>query len=174
MAPRERVPPTPAVAAHDAASLAQRSLVFETNQRGRDETALLHALKRAFVLLRTGAQESALRESFVMAMTGLGAEKGVLIQVREQHPPDVEILHASGLNAENEAAFRDLRSSPGVSPTVIRTVIDSGEPRLIENSNVLGLDLTPSLRGRSHSVLCVPVVDSLVASVVAVLYLQNE
>src|SRR5262249_50423936 len=82
MAPRER-PPRPPAGARDAASSAQRSLVFETDQRGRDETALLHALNRAFVLLRNGAQESALRESFVLAMTGLGAEKGVLIQVRQ-------------------------------------------------------------------------------------------
>jgi transcriptional regulator with GAF, ATPase, and Fis domain len=156
------------------ASLAQRSLVFETDQRGRDETALLHALNKAFVLLRTGAQESALRESFAMAMRGLGAEKGVLIQVRQQHPLDVEILYASGLNAENESAFRDLRSSPGVSPSLIRRVLETGEARLIENSNVLGLDVTPSLRGRPHSVLCVPVTDSLVGDVVAVLYLQNE
>ena len=141
MAPRERVSPTPAVVPQDAVSFAQRSLVFETDQRGRDETALLHALNKAFVLLRTGAQESALRESAAMAMTGLGAERGVLVQVRQQHPLDVEILYALGLNAENEAAFHDLRSSPGLSPSIIRAVIETGEGRLIENSNVLGLDV---------------------------------
>jgi transcriptional regulator with GAF, ATPase, and Fis domain len=52
--------------------------------------------------------------------------------------------------------------------------METGEARLIENSNVLGLDVTPSLRGRAHSVLCVPVTDSLIGDVVAVLYLQNE
>jgi len=173
MASKERNPAS--VGSPDALSSVQRSLVFETNQRGRDETALLHALNRAFtVLLRSGAQESALRESFALAMTGLGAEKGVLIQVRHQHPPDVEILYSAGLNAENEAAFRDLRSSPGVSPTVIRAAIETGEAKLIENSNVCGLDVTPSLRGRPHSVVCVPVGDSLTGDVVAILYLQNE
>ena len=67
----------PSVAPNASLTSGQRSLVFETDQRGRDETALLHALNKAFtVLLRSGGQESALQESFVHAMTGLGAEKG--------------------------------------------------------------------------------------------------
>jgi len=174
MPPRERVSP-PSAAPNETPTPGQRSLVFETDQRGRDETALLHALNRAFtVLLRSGGQESALQESFVHAMTGLGAEKGVLIQVRGQHPLDVEVLYATGLNPENEAAFRDLRSSPGISPTLIRKAIEDGEARLIENSSVVGLDATPSLRGRPYSVLCVPIADSLTGDVVAVLYFQNE
>ena len=45
---------------------------------------------------------------------------------------------------------------------------------MIENSNVPGLDATPSLRGRPYSVLCVPIADALTGGVVAVLYLQNE
>lgn len=174
MARRERVSP-PCVGPVDADPSGQGSLAFGTNQRGRDETALLHALRKALaVLVRSGAQESALRETFVHAMTGLGAEKAVLIQVRQQHPLEVEILYATGLNPENEAAFLDLRSSPGVSPTLIRRAIEDGEARLIENSNVLGLDTTPSLRGRPYSVLCAPVTDSLTGAVVAVLYFQNE
>ncbi len=174
MAPRERAVP-PFVGPHDPGSLTQRSLVFETNQRGRDETALLHALKKALaVLVRADAQEPALQETFVYAMAGLGAEKGVLIQVRRQHPLDIEILHATGLNPENEAAFRDLRPSPGISPTLIRRAIADGTPSLIENSNVLGLDATPSLRGRPYSVLCAPVTDTLTGDVIAVLYFQNE
>jgi transcriptional regulator with GAF, ATPase, and Fis domain len=174
MAPRERASP-PSVGSHDPGSPSQRSLAFGTNQRGRDETALLHALTDALaVLVRSGAQESALRESFVHAMKGLGAEKGVLVQVRQQHPLDVEVLYSTGLNPENEAAFRDLRSSPGMSPSLIRRAIDEGEARLIENSSVLGLDATASLRGRPYSVLCAPVADSLTGGVIAVLYFQNE
>jgi len=167
---------SPASAAPQRATASgQGSLLFGTDQRGRDETALLHALTRALaVLVRSGQHESALRESFVDAMTGLGAEKGVLIQVRQQHPLDVEILYSTGLDAENEAAFKDLRSSPGVSPTLIRRAIEDGDARLIENSNVLGLDTTPSLRGLPYSVLCAPVTDSLTGAVVAVLYFQNE
>ena len=73
----------PSVGPQDTVSSAQRSLAFETDQRGRDETALLHALTKALaVLVRSGAQESALRESFVHAMTGLGAERRAWCQVR--------------------------------------------------------------------------------------------
>jgi len=174
MAPREQVSP-PSVGPDDTESCAQRSLLFETDQRGRDETALLHALTKALaVLVQSGGQQSALRESFVDALTGLGAEKGVLIHVRQQDPLELDVLCARGLSPENEAAFRDLRSSPGISPSLIRKAIEDGQARLIENSSVLGLDATPSLRGRPYSVLCVPVADSLTRDTVAVLYFQNE
>jgi transcriptional regulator with GAF, ATPase, and Fis domain len=126
------------------------------------------------VLVRSGAPESALRESFVHAMTGLGAEKGLLIQVRRLDPLELAILHAGGLSAETEEACRTLHSSPGISPTLIRRAIEDGEARLVENSAVLGLDGTASLCGRPCSVLCVPVADSLTGGVVAVLYFQNE
>ena len=152
-----------------------RSLAIEAVSHGRDKTALLHALTRALaVLVRSGAQESALQESFVHAMRGLGAEKGILIQVRQSQPPEVAILHAGGLSAENEDACRALRSSPGISPSLIRRAIEDGEPRLMENSAVVGLDGTASLCGRPYSVLCVPVADSLTGAVVAVLYFQND
>jgi transcriptional regulator with GAF, ATPase, and Fis domain len=151
----------------------QRPLPFGAAPNPRDETELLHALTRALaVLVTTGGRESALRESFVHAMAGLGAEKGVLIQVRQQHPLDVEILYSTGLSPENEAACREMRSSPGISPTLIRKAIEDGEARLIENSG--GLDVDASLRGRPYSVLCAPVADSLTGGVVAVLYFQNE
>ncbi len=174
MSPRESVSP-PSTRPDDGSRCAQRSLLFETRQRGRDETALLHALTSALaVLVRSGGPESALRESFVDAITGLGAEKGVLFHVTQQHPPEVDILYATGLSPDNEAACRALRSSPGISPTVIRRAIEDGQGRLIENSSVMGLDATASLRGRPFSVLCVPVADSLTGGVVAVLYFQNE
>src|SRR5689334_24636354 len=77
----------------------QRSLPFDTPRR-RDETELLQALTRAFAeLVSGGVQESALRESFLHAMAGLGAEKGVLVQVRNEAPLEVEILYATGLTA---------------------------------------------------------------------------
>ncbi len=175
MPPRERVPP-PLVAVPDPKSTAQHSLAFGTNQRGRDEAALLHALRMALAaLVRNGAEESALRESFVQVMSGLGAEKGALIQVRQQHPADVELLHARGLSPEAETACREMRSSPGVSPTLIRKTIEDGQPCLIENSNsAVEPDVTVSLRARPYSVLCLPVIDGLTGGVVAVLYLQNE
>jgi DNA-binding NtrC family response regulator len=172
MAPRDGLFPTGVGDGHRSV---RRPLAFETVERGRNETALLHALTRALaVLVRSGAHESALRESFIDAMRGLGAEKGVLIQVRQPQPLEIAILHAGGLSAENEDACRALRSSPGVSPSLIRQAIEDGQPRLMENSAVRGLDGTASLCGRPYSVLCVPVADSLAGSVVAVLYFQND
>jgi transcriptional regulator with GAF, ATPase, and Fis domain len=148
---------------------------FSGIPRGRDQRELLHALTRALaVLVRSGAQESALRESFGAAMAGLAAEKGFLLYVRSLDPLEVDILHAGGLSAETAEACRALRSSPGISPTLIRRAIEDGEARLVENSAVLGLDGTASLCGQPCSVLCVPVEDSLTGGVVAVLYFQNQ
>ena len=108
---------------------AQKSLPFDSARRDRDETKLLHALTKAFaVLVGRGGQESALRESFVHAMEGLGAEKGVLVQVRQPQPLELEILYATGLTPENEAACVSLRSSPGISPTLIRKTIEERQP----------------------------------------------
>jgi transcriptional regulator with GAF, ATPase, and Fis domain len=154
---------------------AQGSLAFVPDPRGRDAIATLRGLAKALAVLpQVGGHESALRESFVYAMAGFGAEKGVLIQVRQQQPLDVDVLYATGLSPEDEAAFRDLRSSPGISPSLIRRAIEEGEARLIENSSLMGLDATASLRGSPYSVLCVPIIDGMTSDVVAVLYLQNE
>jgi transcriptional regulator with GAF, ATPase, and Fis domain len=153
----------------------QGSLSFERTSHGRDETELLHALSRALsVLVQTGGTEEALRETFFHAMAGLDAEKGVLVEVRRDHPLELEILYSRGLSAEDEEAFRSLSSSPGLSPTLIQKAVDSRQPRLVENSQILGLAATASLQGRPYSVLCAPVTDSLTGAVIAVLYFQNE
>ncbi len=172
MAPREQTFPN-SVGTGARASSAQP--FFGLERRPRNEAALLHALTRALAaLVRSGVQECALRESFVDAMTGLGAEKGLLIQVRRTEPLEIAILHAGGLSPETEHACLALRSTPGISPTLIRSAIEDGEARLVENSAVLGLDRTASLSGRAFSVLCAPVADSLTGSVVAVLYFEND
>lgn len=158
-----------------AASSKQRSLAFEPPREGRDVPELLNALTKALAVLVSGGDpESALRESFVHAMAGLGAEKGLLVHVRVQHPLDIEILHSIGLTPENESACIGLRSSPGISPSLIRRTILQNEPCLMENTERFDLDATTSLRGRPYSVLCAPVVDSLSGAVIAVLYFQNE
>jgi hypothetical protein len=167
--------PPPSAGTGGTAPIVQGSLAFDAGGRGRDEAGLLHALTKALsVLIRDGAPERALEESFVDAMHGLGAEKGALVRVHQQHPLDVELLYGAGLNPENEAAFRELRSSPGMSPTLVRRAIEDGEARLIENSSVTSLGETASLRGRPYSVLCAPVEDALTGDVVAVLYFQND
>src|SRR2546425_5997105 len=173
MASRERS--TDQITAVHSLSPIQRSLAFDTPREVRDQTQLLRSLAKALATLTGGVvPESALKESFVHAMAGLGAEKAMLIQVRQEHPLELEILYAAGLSPENEAACRTLAPSPGMSPVLIRKAIEDGEPQLIENSSAPGHDATASLGGRPYSVLCAPVADSLTGGVVAVLYFQSE
>jgi transcriptional regulator with GAF, ATPase, and Fis domain len=172
-----RDPAAPSAASPVAGtSWAQARLPFGAPRGTRDPTELLNALTHALTeLTRTGAQESALRESFVRAMAVLGAEKGVLIQVRGELPAEIEILHAKGLSANDEDACRALRSCPGISPTLILKTIETRQPELIADSrDLVGPESTGSFRSRPYSVICAPVSDSLTGSVTAVIYLQNE
>ena len=160
---------TPSAASH------QRSLPFEGSGVTRNDAQLLHSLRKALLIAdRDGIAEQVLKGSFGDAVTGLGAEKGVLLYVRQQHPIEVEILYAVGLSSEEESVCCGLRSALGISATLIRNAIDDGEARLIENPGGLGLDVNAALRDRPCSVICAPITDSLTAGVVAVLYFQNE
>ncbi len=154
----------------------QRVLALERDAaRSRDEKALLTALTTALsTLVRAGDTGAALRQSFIHAIGGLDAEKGVVVQLVEADPPQLEILCGRGLTPENEAACQELRSSPGISPSVVRQALETGEPRLVENSQVGGLDQTASLHGQPYSVICAPVMDSLTRAPIAVLYFQND
>jgi DNA-binding NtrC family response regulator len=154
----------------------QRALDFEADGlRARDEKALLTALTTALsVLVRAGDTGAALRESFSHAIGGLDAEKGVVVQLVETDPPQLEILCGRGLSSENEAACRELLSSPGISPSVIRQALETGQSCLVENSQIGGMDQTASLQGRPYSVICAPVVDTLTRAPIAVLYFQND
>jgi hypothetical protein len=100
-----------------ASSISASETSIISSRRSRCSKTI-HALTRALaVLVTTGGRESALRESFVHAMAGLGAEKGVLIQVRQQRPLDVEILYFTGLGPENEAGSAGVSASPCKRPT---------------------------------------------------------
>jgi transcriptional regulator with GAF, ATPase, and Fis domain len=154
-------------------SAVQRPLAFESPPQGRNEAELRRSLTKALLAsVCSGASDSLLKESFAHAVAGLVAKKGVLIQVRQQQPLNVEILYSTGLTPENEVACRELRSSPGISPILIRAAIEGGEARLIGDAS--DLEANDSLRGRPYGVLCAPIADSLTGSVVAVLYLQTE
>src|SRR5260370_24630201 len=158
----------------DSGSSAQRPSPCGTSP-ARDETSLLRALTKALAaLVRSGAREPALHESFIDAVAGLGAQKGVLMQVRQQDPLDVEILYATGLDSEDEAGFRVLRSSPGVGPAAVRQVVEDGHATRIEDSSLLGLEATSSFQDEPCSLLCAPVADSLTGGGLAVLYFQNQ
>lgn len=136
----------------------------------RNETALLQALTGALTLPdETERLQLALRESFLQAVAGLGADDGVLIRVRQQEPLDFDVVFSAGFRHENRAACRELRSYRGLSPALIRKAMEDRQPRLISG----GLDPDVSPSGRPSTVLCAPITEPLTGGVVAILCFQS-
>ena len=147
-------------------------------RRGEAERShdLLQAVTRALEILGAARdQTAALTESFEHAARAFGAEKALLLRVRQSDPPELESIRAAGLSFEEVVACVKGRSVEGVSPSRIRRAIETLEVQLIENSQFEGARAaeTASLRGRPHSVLCAPVSDPWTGSVLAVLYFQT-
>jgi transcriptional regulator with GAF, ATPase, and Fis domain len=143
----------------------------------RDATELLRALTEALGALSIdGNPELALKRSFGHAQQGLRAQKGLLLVVRALAPCELEILYASGLDSEEQEACRMMESLRGVSPSVIRTVVEECRSVFIPNSQVRSgaFDRTASLAEGAHSVLCAPIMDPLARVPLAILYFQNE
>jgi len=141
-------------------------------RRTRNERELLAALQTA-ALVRGSDAGAALRQSFAHAVQGLDADKGLVLQVLEADPPQVEILCARGLTPESEAAAQVLQSSPGISASVIRQTLETGEPQLLPNSQAARLDQATSQMGEAYSVICAAVVDTLTHVPIAILYFQD-
>jgi transcriptional regulator with GAF, ATPase, and Fis domain len=141
---------------------------------------LLEAMTVALAALQQGGGEQerkqALRDSFIHARDGLRARKALLLYVAaSRHDAlDLQILHASGLTEEQARACQELQSGDGISPSVIRKVIDTRQIVFIPNAQAFGGDGTASLASGSHSVLCAPVIDRVTSAVLAVLYFQNQ
>jgi len=138
-------------------------------------TALTVALEHLGGGSSVADRKAALRTSFVNARQGLRARKALLLYVSSAVPLELEILESSGLTTEQEQACRRLESCDGVSPSVIRQVIERLDPVWIPNAQERGpADQTRSLSVGSHSVLCAPILEPLTSTVLAVLYFQNH
>jgi DNA-binding NtrC family response regulator len=126
------------------------------------------------VLSSGGNEEEALRRSFEHAAQGFGAEKAVFLLVEETRPPRLRSLSFRGLSDREVRACERGESIKGVSSSVIRTVIDSRQPKLIENPLLQNdQDATPALAGQNYSVLCSPVLDPIHDRVLALMYFQH-
>src|SRR5262249_48853973 len=108
---------------------------FDPASAERDLTLLLKALTEALGVLSAGGDRAtALRESFSLARKGLRAQKALLLYVRGLAPLDLEILYASGLTFDQQEACREMRSSRGVSPSVVREAVEERRTVFIPNS----------------------------------------
>jgi DNA-binding NtrC family response regulator len=137
---------------------------------------LLKALTSALEILGTARDETAaLTESFEHATRAFGAEKALLLRVRQAQPLGLQDVRGVGLSFEQVQACVSGRSVEGVSASRIRRAVETREPQLVENSQFEGRHAaeTGSLAGRPHSVLCAPVTDPWTRSVLAVVYFQT-
>ncbi|HSB61894.1 MAG TPA: sigma 54-interacting transcriptional regulator [Vicinamibacteria bacterium] len=141
----------------------------------RDYPRLFRAMNEVLrVLLEGGDEEDALRRSFEDAARGFNAEKALFLLVEQQDSVRLRGSCVLGLSERQVEACERGESVPGVSSSVIRAVLRTREPRVIENPLFLKeTDQTPALVGQDYSVLCAPVLDPVRDAVLAVLYFQN-
>lgn len=148
---------------------------------GRDY-ARLFAATRTFLdrIAESGTAEEALTESFTAAADGFGAENALLLAVEKdvepEEPPRLRLLsHRGRLSPLQIEACVEGRSVPGVSPTVIRRVVETARPEVVQDPRLQGrYRVTQSLKGGQYSVLCAPILNPLNERPLAVLYFQNH
>jgi len=151
---------------------------------GRDYARLFAATKTFLDrIAESGTSEDALTESFIVAADGFGAENALLLAVEQDdeqdggpEPPRFRLLsHRGRLSPEQIDACVEGRSVPGVSPTVIRRVVETARPEVVQDPRLRGrYRVTQSLKGGQYSVLCAPILNPLNERPLAVLYFQNH
>jgi GAF domain len=137
---------------------------------------LLRAINEVLaVLTADGDEQRALESSFQAAAEGFGAANALLLRVEPGAPPRLRcILNHGRLTEEQIQACERGVSVKGVSPSVIRRVIETGKPELVEDPRMQGaIATTASLSGGEFSVLCAPICDAAQQAVLAVIYFQN-
>src|SRR6185436_709894 len=107
---------------------------------------------------------------------GFGAQKALLLLVEGREPLRLRAVHTLGrLSPEQVAACERGESVRGVSASVIRKVIGSGQPELIEDPRLNeDASRTPSLADGAYSVLCAPILDRVRNQPLAVFYFQSS
>ena len=156
--------------------LGERSTVGQDHSINEVARGLLEAISHAVrVLDGQGRVEEALGESFRMAARGLGAERAFLAHVGPQREFGA-VLESEGLSEEELRALGVGRSSPGLSVSVVRKVLESGRAHHVEDTRLVVTDLnrTAALEGGEWSVVCAPVVDPYTGAPLAILYLQTH
>ncbi len=147
-----------------------------TGSSSRSYPWLFEAMNVALRELLVGADEDdALVRSFESAARGFGAEKALLLRVEGLEPLRLRHITVIGLSEAQVLACERGESVPGVSASVVRAVLQTRKPRVIENPYLRppDQDETPALIGQNYSVLCSPIPDPLRDGVLAVMYFQR-
>ncbi|HEV7668421.1 MAG TPA: sigma 54-interacting transcriptional regulator [Thermoanaerobaculia bacterium] len=156
----------------------ERPTALLTQKTSRDPVRLIEAVSDLLVFLGgdRGDGRDALRASFKAVAEGLGAQNAVLLLVERTEPLSLRCIHSlGGLTREQLAACEQGQSVRGVSPSVIRRVVETGRPERIRDPLELEEGCrTVSLDNTRFSVLCAPVLDPADGAVLAVIYLQNQ
>jgi DNA-binding NtrC family response regulator len=137
---------------------------------------LLEAVCTALQAFAEGEDDAkALRDSFSRATVGVGGQRSFLARVGRERTIN-DVLVAEGLSPEHVNALSSGKSSPGVSPSVIRAALETGQVQLVEDSRLsrVDSDTTGSLAGGDYSVVCAPVADPHTNAPFAVLYFQTS
>ena len=137
---------------------------------------LLEAVCQALQgLAEDGDDTKALRDSFSRATVGVGGQRSFLARVGPDRTVS-EVLLAEGLSSAQVEALSSGKSSPGVSPSIIRAALETGQTQLVEDSRLsqTDTDATGSLAGGDYSVVCAPVTDPRTNAPFAVLYFQTS
>src|SRR5215467_11722363 len=105
---------------------------------GRDYGQLLGAMNVMLAELASdGGEQEALSASFAASARGFGAEKALLLSVEQADPLHLRAICTTGaLSAAQIRACERGESVPGVSPSVIRSVLASQHPELIEDARL--------------------------------------
>jgi DNA-binding NtrC family response regulator len=143
---------------------------------GRDYGQLLDAMNVMLTELSSdGGEQEALSASFAASARGFGAEKALLLSVEQTDPLRLRAICTTGkLSPGQVRACERGESVPGVSPSVIRSVLASRRPELIEDARLRSEpSRTPSLAAGGYGVLCAPIMDAWRATALAVLYFQQ-
>jgi GAF domain-containing protein len=143
----------------------------------RDPQLLSRAMALALSQLMEGKDAiQALQKSFDLIREGTSAAKALLLYVTSEEPVKLLALASAGLSPDEEKACVELRSVPGISPSVIRQAVRERRAVFIPNATARGAAAeTSSLTdGNPHSVVCAPIVDAVRNVAIGVVYLQTN
>ena len=136
---------------------------------------LLEAITRALQAFANGDEGAALRDGFAALTQGVTPQRSFLARVDGRRRV-TEVLVYEGLSDAQVEALRAGTSSPGVSPSLIRAALHSGQAQVIEDARLASRrgQISGALAGGAYSVVCATVNDPHSRAPVAVLYLQTS